>query len=252
MSSGNFFNPGLDALRRPNQSDGIVLINSDGDVPGTFSQRRETLAVLAGRLLKAGELAFTTDTEETYIGDGVTNGGRFLWQKPQWGTKNFENLVEPPATGAATESTSIVFPQMAIRQGYRFKVMAIFYGGAGDANFGIHIDTGIDWSETYGFGAHIRELWTAPDTSLLESREYLNTAATDLRFELASHPTQNGGGVIIEIDMMPRPNIEFGVDVESLGPIAVTACRKAGSGNSTTDALVYATCQRMWSDDREF
>jgi len=75
--------PGLIELGRKNQPNGYVGIDGSGDVIGTFAQRRDIAANIAGIVLANGELAFTTDTKETFIGDGVTSGGLFFSQCPQ-------------------------------------------------------------------------------------------------------------------------------------------------------------------------
>lgn len=83
MGTSAEYIPGVAELGRKNQAGGYVGIDGSGDVLGTFAQRRDTAANIAGIVLKNGELAFTTDTQETFIGDGVTAGGKFLWQKWQ-------------------------------------------------------------------------------------------------------------------------------------------------------------------------
>ncbi|MCC7334448.1 MAG: hypothetical protein IT422_05110 [Pirellulaceae bacterium] len=83
MSTAQSYIPGVAELGRKNQAGGYVGIDGSGDVIGTFAQRIDTAANIAGIVLKNGELAFTTDTQETFIGDGVTAGGKFLWQKWQ-------------------------------------------------------------------------------------------------------------------------------------------------------------------------
>lgn len=83
MSTSAQYIPGVAELGRKNQADGYVGINGGGVVVGTFSQRRDTAANIAAIVLANGELAFTSDREETFIGDGATAGGIFLSQKPQ-------------------------------------------------------------------------------------------------------------------------------------------------------------------------
>lgn len=67
-----------------NQPDGFVGIESNGDVLGTFASRRDTLANIASVVLAPGELAFTTDTKDVFVGDGVTAGGLFLYSTPKF------------------------------------------------------------------------------------------------------------------------------------------------------------------------
>ena len=78
MNTSAEYIPGVAELGRKNQAGGYVGIDDSGVVLGTFAQRRDTSANIAAIVLANGELAFTTDTKETFIGDGVTSGGIFL------------------------------------------------------------------------------------------------------------------------------------------------------------------------------
>lgn len=246
-------NLGLGDLGQKNEPDGYVGINSDGIVLGTFAQRIGTAAEISAITLANGELAFTTDTKETFIGDGVTSGGSFLWQQPKWGTKNYTGLIAPPAAGAATSTTSIVLGTPVILVGYRIRVAANFTGGSGnDSNFAIAIDSGV--SVPFGSSIVIKECWATETGTVLERRDKVLIAESASRqFELLTTLTRSSGSLILDIDIMPRIDLTIYGGAESvLGPIAVTACRRAGSGDSVASANVYATCQRMWTDGRVF
>lgn len=80
MSTSAEYIPGVAELGRKNQAGGYVGIDDSGDVQGTFAQRVDTAANIAGIVLANGELAFTTDTKETFLGDGITAGGVFVHQ----------------------------------------------------------------------------------------------------------------------------------------------------------------------------
>lgn len=250
MSTFAEYIPGVAELGRKNQAGGYVGIDESGVVLGTFAQRRDTSANIAAIVLANGELAFTTDTKETFIGDGVTSGGIFLRQQPQWGTKNFASLSAPPASGSATSTTSIVFSSPVILVGYRIHVAANFSGGSGDSNFAIAIDFGV--SIPFGASIIIKECWSTGTGTLLERRDQLLTAESPSRqFELLTSTARSSGTLILDMDIMPRVDMTIYGGAESvLGPIAVTACRRTGSGDSVAVAEVFATCERMWTDGR--
>jgi hypothetical protein len=67
-----------------NSPSGYVGIENDGSVIGTFASRRDTYDNISQTVLAAGELAFTTDTKDTFLGDGVTQGGVFLHGTPKF------------------------------------------------------------------------------------------------------------------------------------------------------------------------
>lgn len=140
MSTSARYNPGLGELGRKNQAGGYVGIDGSGVVLGTFAQRRDTAANIAGIVLANGELAFTTDTQETFIGDGSTAGGLFLHQELQTATKTYVGTIATaPAAGSATTTTSIIIPKVTAGV-YEFDVQGIFFTDTGNqSNFGISI-----------------------------------------------------------------------------------------------------------------
>lgn len=71
-TSGNVDHRGL------NVTNGIPSLDSNGDLPVTCIHRTGTAAELAVIVLKAGEVAFATDTRDILIGDGATAGGNVL------------------------------------------------------------------------------------------------------------------------------------------------------------------------------
>jgi hypothetical protein len=58
-----------------NQPFGPLLLDANGNVTATLIPRLDYLSHLAGITLQQGELAFATDTDQFYIGDGTTAGG---------------------------------------------------------------------------------------------------------------------------------------------------------------------------------
>lgn len=135
--------PGLEVLALPNQPNGFVKIDSNGDVLGTFAQRRDTAANIAGIVLKSGELAFTTDTEEVFVGDGSTAGGLFLFQK--WQTSGVlstpTNTMTLSLSSSATKFTKAVFAGQA----YEIEISAVFAGDTSNtSNFALFVHTNPD------------------------------------------------------------------------------------------------------------
>lgn len=140
MNTSAEYIPGVAELGRKNQAGGYVGINGSGVVLGTFAQRRDTAANIAGIVLANGELAFTTDTKETFIGDGSTAGGVFRHQELQTATKTYVGTIaSAPAVGSATSTTSVLIPKVTSGV-YEFDVQGIFYNDTGNqSNFGISI-----------------------------------------------------------------------------------------------------------------
>lgn len=138
MSTSQQLNPGLAAIKLPNQPNGFVQIDGNGDVLGTFAQRRDTAANIAAIVLKDGELAFTTDTKETFIGDGTAAGGLFVSQQWQIKSQNWASGAIPAfiADGSSDSGNAIVFP--CVRGGlYKVRSTAVFAGSDTNANFAL-------------------------------------------------------------------------------------------------------------------
>lgn len=57
---------------------GIAGLDSNGDIVATAVHRRDTAANIALVVLKAGEIAVTSDTRDILVGDGSTTGGLLL------------------------------------------------------------------------------------------------------------------------------------------------------------------------------
>jgi hypothetical protein len=69
---------GAEQTANKDQPNGYPGLDANGEFIGQLIARLETAAAMAGVTLDAGEFGFTTDTEELYIGDGVTEGGIFI------------------------------------------------------------------------------------------------------------------------------------------------------------------------------
>lgn len=125
-----------------NEANGYVGIDGSGDVLGTFAQRRDTAANIASIVLKSGELAFTTDTKETFIGDGVTAGGLFCHQTPQLYQKGTKFSVnDRPANGSANPNQSMLLPQVKTGQVIRVRAYASFASeSTNNSNFVVNIN----------------------------------------------------------------------------------------------------------------
>lgn len=84
-----------------NQPNGLVGIDANGDVVGTFAQRVGVAADIYALVLASGELAYATDTREMFIGDGVTAGGVFFHSAPIIKTKYHSSLIAVGDTEAS-------------------------------------------------------------------------------------------------------------------------------------------------------
>lgn len=241
--------PGLIELGRKNQAGGYVGIDGSGDVIGTFAQRRDTAANIAGIVLADGELAFTSDTQEMFIGDGSTTGGLFLRQKIQRKNKAYASseIITGPSSGSATDTTSILFPKVP-GASYRVKVFAVFAGDSSNtSNFGIIVhQQGLP--SLYG-GASLKILgqatWsdnTVSDAVLENWQTYSISNSTwfpGLGFYLATNLTKAAcrfvGEVTFQVDADPA---------NSAGPIAITAVPRISSPSAATCDMVVE-CERI-------
>lgn len=239
----SIYNPGVAELGRKNAADGYVGIDGSGDVLGTFAQRRDTAANIAGIVLKSGELAFTTDTHEAFIGDGTTAGGVFLSQKPQIKRKTYSSLVSHPGLGAETDETSIRFP-IAQGQMYKLSVLVNFLAETGDAsNFALTVFTASAGSpiSIVSDAQIVHETWTSRSTQeILEERIFEATAFSGLSglvLDLGS-PNLALAEAMLKVEML--------VYVQTLySPyLTVTPTPRSGS-TSPADCQMAATLQRV-------
>lgn len=93
--------------------DSIMQINSDGEIETSNSInsrlqiRRGTLAELELVVLSEGELGYTTDTKEVYVGDGATYGGNKIIDASDFG----KSLIASSDAEEARETLGIsLFP----------------------------------------------------------------------------------------------------------------------------------------------
>lgn len=57
---------------------GLVKLNADGNLEAYVIHRQVTSAEISSIVLEDGEIAFTSDTHEIHLGDGVTPGGKLV------------------------------------------------------------------------------------------------------------------------------------------------------------------------------
>jgi hypothetical protein len=116
----------------------LVGIDGDGNVMGTFASRRDTFANIAAITLEAGELAFTTDTKDVFLGDGVTVGGIWLYGQPRAFAFNQTGLT-------VSSAVSAIVVEGLSHGSYTFEYTARFnHSGAGTSNFAVQ-HTPSDW-----------------------------------------------------------------------------------------------------------
>jgi len=94
-----------------NAPNGFVGIESDGSVLGTFTSRRNTLANIASVVLAPGELAFTTDTKDVFVGDGVTAGGLFLDSAAKYISQAITVTINQSITLTSISAANMFFVQ---------------------------------------------------------------------------------------------------------------------------------------------
>lgn len=61
-----------------NGPNGLVKLNSDGNLEAYVIHRQATSAEISSIVLEDGEIAFTYDTHEIHLGDGITPGGQLV------------------------------------------------------------------------------------------------------------------------------------------------------------------------------
>lgn len=253
MSTSAEYIPGVAELGRKNQAGGYVGINGSGVVLGTFAQRRDTAANIAGIVLANGELAYTTDTQEIFIGDGSTAGGIFLKQKLQVKQLTYASasLVAAPVnltTTPTSESISIVLPKSAgvIGPHYRMKIYALFSGGAEAlSNFAVEVNTLMD----YGAGSQLgyvvpyrRESWFDSSLAMVEDRLVLQDAGGYFLFKPLTELTKVQLSAIIELECyVPTADFVTG----SPGPFTVTLCRRISGTASDAYAQLEVRYERL-------
>lgn len=124
-----------------NEANGFVGINADGEIVGTVINRVDTEANLSAIVLANGELAYASDTESVFIGDGATAGGLFFLQK--WQTSG--RLVTPSGS-ISNDPTGVDFKGYAVvvkpYAEYEFNLSASFVGDTSNtSNYVLDVQT---------------------------------------------------------------------------------------------------------------
>lgn len=88
-----------------NQANGIPQLDSSGElIINRILNRVDTLSNILNTLLEAGELGICSDNNDIFIGDGLTNGGRFICSKPT------PLIGDGTITTASTTAATVSFP----------------------------------------------------------------------------------------------------------------------------------------------
>ena len=253
MSTSAEYIAGLAAAKMPNQPGGMVTSQSDGTIFGRFAQRVGTAAEIAAIALASGELAYTSDTQELFIGDGSTAGGIFVKQKLQVKQLTYAgaSLAAAPVnltTTPTSESISIVLPKSAgvVGPHYRMKIYASFGGGSEAlSNFAIEVNTLMD----YGAGGQLgyvvpyrRESWFDSSLAMVEDRLILQDSGGYFMFKPLTELTEVQLNAIIEFECY-APTTDFVTG--SPGPFTVTLCRRIPGTASDAYAQLEVHYERL-------
>lgn len=230
MSTSAEYIPGVAELGRKNQAGGYVGINGSGVVLGTFAQRRDTAANIAGIVLANGELAFTTDTQETFIGDGVTAGGLFLHQKTRVQTYTGSDTLVSTPPSPVTDALLLI--PAIVGAAYRIKATAKFTDSSNTSNFMLRT------APTSGRVTlqNARETWAVPFTS----SGYLNTILEERALPYPDGPVQLVAALKADLTRGSASllyDVEASVTVDST--IRMWPVPRSGSTSPATAAIVY-------------
>ena len=236
--------PGLIELGRKNQPNGYVGIDESGDVIGTFAQRYDTAANIAAIVLAAGELAYTSDTQETFIGDGVTEGGLFLWQKPQQQFKSIATV----APASSPYANSILFPNHPQAR-YLITIDASCADPDTISNFALQVNMQA-WGEQLWTGelsAWLREQWFNSAGLVIETRYTPQTtggwASFGVKAMLKEAANLTLAAARVRVEMYATRDIAAGGGFDG-GPIAISGVPRTGT-TSAGNITAVATCQRI-------
>jgi hypothetical protein len=241
------YKPNLAALAIPNQPNGVVIADANGRVTGTYTQRVADAVDLADITLEEAELGWTRDTEELFVGDGVTAGGLFLKQRLQKGNKQVSAgaLIAAPGTMAAPDAAkSVLFPvSVDLTARYRIRIHATFVGGTENlSNFAVEFNSGIDRTvPQFGYTAiRIRECWYLSG-ALAEERMTIISTNTYKLFALVSNLTEQNANLFAEIEYLSDPTTVLG----DPGPFTVTPCKRLSGSAAAASGAMYASCERL-------
>lgn len=239
--------PNLALLRAPNQANGVVAADANGDVLGRWQHMYDTAANILATVLKSGEFAYAWDTQEYFVGDGVTAGGIFFKQIPQRKNLYLASLVGAPTLGAATDLTSITF-RRSLGATYRLDATIWFVNDTSNAsNFGFKFRYGgirVDLMNASLY--HIERVqWHHASTNLLLESGLFFANSTQgltgvLRALTAANQNLSTAQLNVSIDIKSTTNpADLYADVMDLTPVPRTGA------TSTASAYVYATCERV-------
>lgn len=241
------YDPYLPALHLPNQPNGVVVADENGVVPGTFSQKYDTEAEILTVVLAAGQLAYASDTQSWFVGDGTTAGGKFFKQIPQRKNLYLASLVTAPGLGSATDLTSITF-RRSLGATYRIEAFAWFAGESSNlSNFGLKFRYGgtRDWLIASNLYHTEQVRWHNASTGLLleSTLQYTNAVQglTGLLSNLSA-ANQNLSTVNANMSIVVKSTSNSGDLAAAV--MDLTPVPRTGS-TSAAGVYVYATCERI-------
>ena len=157
----------------------IVGIGPSGEIIGTFASRVATQAALSSIVLKNGELAFASDSKDTFRGNGTTPGG-LLVAGGRSITANFTVSTSSTALG-----TVISFPVVAGAV-HRIKALLKFASAAATGNFQFQLNGTDGYSSGNMAGSLVSAShvinWRDPAGTLFSQSDVLLLPASSLAF----------------------------------------------------------------------
>lgn len=155
---------------KTNVANGLLGLDANGDALATLIQRFGTASQIDPIVLANGQAAFTTDTREIRLGDGITPGGVFI----AGGSRVFgtNDLVTMNSTSTPAVDTVVPVEEFSL---YRIKGMYTFLGDTDNlSNFRVTFVGGQNASGGSGLWSSILDPLTA------NAANALNVAASGI------------------------------------------------------------------------
>lgn len=224
-----------------NQPNGLVGIDTNGDVVGTFSQRVGTAAEISAVTLRAGELAYTSDNREIFIGDGTTAGGLFLYQSPRIQTRAY-------GPGLTNAPTTLAFPKV-LGAKYRVQFDAAFSGDSSNtSNFAL-VYASSAYPAEIGLGADNTEIikarWFDASTKKLIEERYDILQITASAFGFSCPMVEAGNMTRTGARLSGDMEVGFASDSYSFGDNLEFSLATRTGATSPATGYLRVICQRI-------